>query len=113
MKMTVRSLAALTVVLSACSDAPVQPTAARIPTVNVAVQAQATDRSIVEFDGPVRKDFRQTVASLGGSVDFVADGAGFAGVSGLSVNARATLRRSTGVAAVYDDVVVQLSVEGW
>ena len=109
MQMTVLSVAALTVVLSACSDAPVQPTAARIPAVNAAVQAAATDRSIVEFNGPVRKDFRQTVASLGGSVDFVADGAGFAGVSGLSVNARATLRRSTGVAAVYDDILVQLS----
>ena len=86
-----------------------QPTVARIPTVTAAVQSAAASRSIVEFNGAVRKDFRQTVVSLGGSVDFVADGAGFAGVSGLSADARATLRRSTGVAAVYDDIVVHLS----
>jgi len=108
-KLSVLSLTALAVVLSACSEDPVQPTVARIPAVNAAVQAGAGGRSIVEFSGQVRKDFRQTVASLGGSVDFVAEGAGFAGVSGLTADALATLRRSNGVGSVYDDIIVQLS----
>jgi subtilisin family serine protease len=109
MKLSVLSLTGLAVVLSACSEDPVQPTVARIPTGNAAVQAGGASRSIVEFNGQVRKDFRQTVASLGGTVDFVADGAGFAGVSGLTADALATLRRSNGVGAVYDDIVVQLA----
>lgn len=109
MKLTVLSLTALAVVLSACSGDPVQPTVARSRTVNAAVQAAGASRSIVEFNGQVRKDFRQTVAALGGSVDFIAEGAGFAGVSGLTPNAAAALQRSTGVAAVYDDIVVQLA----
>ena len=109
MKLSVLSLPALAVVLSACSEDPVQPSAARIPSVNAAVQAGAASRSIVEFNGQVRKDFRQTVAALGGSVDFIVESAGFAAVSGLSADAAATLQRSNGVAAVYDDIVVQLS----
>jgi len=108
-KLSVLSLAALAVVLTACSEDPVQPTVARAPSVNAAVQAGAASRSIVEFNGQVRKDFRQTVASLGGSVDFIAEGAGFAGVSGLTPTAAAALQRSNGVAAVYDDIVVQLA----
>jgi subtilisin family serine protease len=112
MKLSVFPVAALAVALSACSEDPVQPTSARIPAVNAAVQAGAASRSIVEFNGPVRKDFRQTVASLGGSVDFVVEGVGFAGVSGLSAGALATLRRSAGVGAVYDDVIVQLGSPG-
>lgn len=112
MKLSVLSLIALTVVLAACSDDAVEPTAPRVPTVNAAVQAGAVNRSIVEFNGPARKDFRQTVASLGGSVDFIVEGAGFAGVSGLSSNALATLGRSAGVGAIYDDVIVQLGSPG-
>src|SRR6476620_4678316 len=104
MKLSVLSLATLAVALSACSEDPVQPTVARIPTMNAAVQAGAAGRSIVEFNGQVRKDFRQTVASLGGSVDFVAEGAAFAGVSGLTADALATLRQSNGIGAVYDDI---------
>ena len=105
MKLNVLALTATAVALSACSDDPVQPTVARVPTVNAAVQAAAANRSIVEFNGQVRKDFRQTVAALGGSVDFISEGAGFAGVSGLSANAAATLRRANGIGAVYDDVI--------
>src|SRR3954470_20757145 len=52
------------------------------------------------------KDFRAQVAALGGRVDFVAEGAGFAGVSGLSAAAAATLGRSPGIAAVHDDIVI-------
>jgi subtilisin family serine protease len=108
-KLNVLVLTATAVALSACSDDPVQPTVARMPTVNAAVQAAGANRSIVEFNGQVRKDFRQTVATLGGSVDFISEGAGFASVSGLSADAAATLRRSNGIGAVYDDVIVQLA----
>jgi len=107
MRLTILTLA-LAAVVSACAGDPAQPTTVRLPAVQAAVQTAAANRSIVEFNGPIRKDFRQTVASLGGTVEFVADGAGFAGVSGLAPGAIAALRRSSGVAAVYDDIVVQL-----
>ena len=96
----------LAVVVSACSEDPVQPTGAPSPTASAAVQATGTGRSIVEFNGQLRKDFRYQVAALGGTVDFVAEGAGFAGVSGLSAPAAATLGRSPGIAAVYDDIAI-------
>jgi hypothetical protein len=98
----------LAVVVSACSDDPVQPTSVPNPTASAAVQASGTTRSIVEFNGQLRKDFRAQVAALGGRVDFVAEGAGFAGVSGLSATAAAKLGRSPGIAAVYDDITIQV-----
>ena len=108
MRISVLSLVA-TVALVACSDSPVQPTTARALSATADVAAAARSRSVVEFNGAVRKDFAATVAALGGTVDFVADGAGFAGVSGLTAQAAATLGRSNGIAAVYDDVVMQLA----
>jgi len=99
---------ALAVVVSACSEDPVEPTGARSPTANAAVQAAGVTRSIVEFNGQLRKDFRAQVAALGGTVNFVAEGAGFAGVSGLSASAVATLGRSPGIAAIYDDITLQV-----
>jgi hypothetical protein len=108
MKLNVLPLAGLAAVLAACSDSPVQPTTARVATVNAAVQAASASRSIVEFNGQIRKDFARTVASLGGSVDFIVENAGFAAVSGLTANAAASLRNANGIGNVYDDVVVQL-----
>ena len=108
MKLSVLSLAGVAVVVAACSDTPVQPTTARVSTVNAAVQAASASKSIVEFRGQIRKDFAQTVASLGGSVNFIVENAGFASVSGLTAGAAATLRRANGIADVYDDVVVQM-----
>jgi len=96
----------LAVVVSACTEDPVQPTRAPSPTASAAVQARGTGRSIVEFNGQLRKDFRNQVAALGGTVNFVAEGAGFAGVSGLSASAAATLGRSPGITAVYDDIAI-------
>ena len=107
MRSPVLSLVAATVALAACSDSPVQPTPARAVTPTAAVAA-APNRFVVELNGPVRADFAARVAALGGTVDFVADGAGFAGVSGLSAQAAAALGRQAGVGAVYDDVPVQL-----
>ena len=98
----------LAVVVSACSEDPVQPTSVPDPTASAAVQASGTTRSIVEFNGQLRKDFRAQIAALGGRVDFVAEGAGFAGVSGLSPTAAAKLGRSPGIAAVYDDITIQV-----
>ena len=94
----------LAVVVSACSDDAVQPTAVPSPTASAALQATSGGRLVVEFNGELRKDFRSQVAALGGRVDFVADGAGFASVSGLTATAAATLGRSAGIAAVYDDI---------
>src|SRR6478672_9460744 len=99
----------LAVVVSACSEDPVEPTGARSPTANAAVQAAGVTRSIVEFNGQLRKDFRAQVAALGGTVNVVAEGAGFAGVSGLSSTAATTLGRSPGIAAVYDDIAFSAS----
>jgi len=96
------------VVVSACSEDPVQPTAVSSPTASVAVQATGANRSVVEFNGQLLKDFSSQVAALGGKVDFVAEGAGFAGVSGLSATAAATLARSPGIASVYPDVTIQV-----
>ena len=98
----------LAVMVSACSEDPVQPTGARSPMANAAVQVASASRSIVEFNGQLRKDFRNQVAALGGTVNFVVEGAGFAGVSGLSPAAAATLGRSPGIAAVYDDITIQV-----
>ena len=97
------------VVVSACSEDPVQPTVPS-PTASAAVQATSGGRSVVEFTGRLRTDFRSQVAALGGRVDFVAEAAGFAGVSGLSASAVAMLARSPGIASVYPDVTIQ--VEG-
>ena len=98
----------LAVTVSACSEDPVQPTGVPSPTASAAAQSAGANRSIVEFNGQLRKDFRSQVAALGGRVDFVAEGVGFAGVSGLSATAVATLMRSPGIAAVYDDITVQV-----
>jgi len=98
----------LAVVVSACSEDAVQPTAVPSPTASAALQATSGGRLVVEFNGQLRKDFRTQVAALGGRVDFMADGAGFAGVSGLGASAAAALARSPGVASVYDDVTIQV-----
>jgi len=98
----------LAVIVSACSEDPVQPTAVPSPTASAAVQAAGASRSVVEFNGQLRKDFGAQVTALGGRVDFVAEGAGFAAVSGLSATAAATLGRSPGIAAVYDDITIQV-----
>ena len=76
----------LAVTVSACSEDPVQPTGVLSPTASAAAQSAGANRSIVEFNGQLRKDFRNQVAALGGRVDFVAEGVGFAGVSGLTGN---------------------------
>jgi subtilisin family serine protease len=108
MKYRVLSLATLVVALAACADDPVQPSMARITAPSAAIAGVRASRSVVEFNGPVRADFAARVAALGGTVDFVVENAGFAAVSGLSADAAATLGRASGIAAVYDDVPMQL-----
>ena len=108
MKFIVPSMAACAVLLAACADSPVQPTTARVATASPAVAAGGSKR-VVEFNGAVRKDFAARVAALGGTVDFVSETGGFAGVSGLTAEAASTLERQAGVGSVYDDYVVQLT----
>jgi len=111
MKLSVLSLAAIAVGVAACADDPVQPIPPRLPAVNAAVSPAAT-RTVVEFNGPVRKDFAATVAALGGTVDFVSEHGGFAAVSGLTANSAAALGKKGGIGAVYPDVTVQFGPPG-
>ena len=99
--------AAVAVVLAACSDSPVQPTMAHAPSASAAVGA-GTAGHVVELNGQLRKDFAARVAALGGTVNFVSEAGGFASVSGLTAAGAASLARQNGVAAVYEDVTVQL-----
>ena len=99
------------VAVAACADDPVQPKPERIARASLAV-AGAPQRYVVDFSGPPRGDFAQRVAALGGTVDFIADGGGFAAVSGLSAQGLAALNKAPGVSAVFEDVVIQLSSEG-
>ena len=94
--------------LVGCVDAPVQPTAARPAAVSASRASSAAAPYVVEFNGDMREDFAARVAALGGSVDYVAESAGFAGVRGLTAAAAATLGRQTGIAAVYEDTELQL-----
>jgi subtilisin family serine protease len=106
MRTTVLSLAAAVAAMTACSDDPVQPVLI-LPTAPTRA-IQATGASVVEFNGPVRRDFAARIASLGGTVDFVVPSVGFARVSGLRPAAVDALQRSNGIAAVYDDVPLQV-----
>ena len=99
-------LSVAAVALAACSDSPLQPTT-NAPRANAAVAAATTDH-VVELNGPVRKDFAARVAALGGTVNFVSEAGGFASVSGLTAGGAASLARNPGVAAVYDDVTIQV-----
>ena len=107
MRLHVFSLVATAAVVAACADSPTQPAAVRVPTVNAAVNPGG--RSVVEFNGPVRKDFAGRVEALGGVVDFISENGGFAAVSGLTAQAAASLSKAAGVASVYDDVTLQLN----
>jgi len=107
MKLSVLSLAAIAVGVTACADNPVQPITARVPAANAAVSS-AGSRTVVEFNGPVRKDFGASVAALGGTVDFVSENGGFAAVSGLAPDAVTRLARMSGISSAYPDVTVQL-----
>jgi subtilisin family serine protease len=98
-------------VVTACAGDPVQPTAARTTTANLAVGGGAS-RWVVDFNGPARGDFAARVAALGGSVDFVVERAGFAAVTGLSGQTAAALGRSPGINSVFEDVIVQAASPG-
>src|SRR5690349_6142835 len=109
MRLNLVSLIALAFVVAACGDDVVQPrTTTNIPLPAAAVQVDPASRYVVEFNGPVRKDFADRVAALGGSVSFVSESGGFAGVSGLTADAAAKLSAQTGVGSVYQDIVVQM-----
>ena len=99
---------AAVVVVAACADDPVQPTPARTAHASLAV-AGAPQRYVVDFNGPRRNDFAARVSALGGTVDFISDGGGFATVSGLSAQAVASLGMAPGVSSVFEDVVIELS----
>ena len=107
MRLKVFAFAALAVGVTACADNPVQPIPAGVPASTASLASNAVSRSIVELNGPVRKDFAAKVAALGGSVDFVSENGGFAGVSGLTADGVASLSNQAGVGAVYDDVTIQ------
>ena len=94
--------------LTACADSPVQPTPGLVPTPTLSVSA--ANRYVVDFNGPASNDLASRVAALGGTVDFIAANAGFAGVSGLSAQAAAALGRAPGVKAVIDECHLMTSM---
>jgi hypothetical protein len=100
-------LAATVVAATACGDTPVQPTLDRVTRPNAA--AEAAGQFVVDFNGPVRRDFASRVAALGGTVNFVSETGGFASIAGLTAGAAAALGRDAGIAAVYPDIAIQLS----
>jgi lantibiotic leader peptide-processing serine protease len=105
MKRSYLSFVALTLVLSACADDPIQPTARFTPKFS---QVVADSRYLVDFNGQTPKGFAQTVEQLGGTVVMThASGVGI--VSGLTAEAAASLGATQGIGAVIEDVEVQVA----
>src|SRR5688500_19830990 len=80
MKLSYLSFGAFALVLSACADDPIQPTAKFAPQFN---QIVSESRHIVDFNGQVPKGFAVKVAPLGGSV-VMTHGSGVVIVSGIT-----------------------------
>lgn len=109
-----RSKAMLLVILAGlaagCVDDPVLPPADEFAP-SAAVVAAGSPGLVVEFRGAAPADLQERVAALGGTVEFVSEALGFARVRDLGAEAAAALAAGEGVAAVYDDVTLQLAAE--
>jgi len=91
------------VALAACSTDQPAPTAPASASLSVG-SGKSFSRHMVLFTGDrAPGDFAAVVAKLGGRVESVRNGVGFATVTGLSASAAAELKRATGVASVDAD----------
>ena len=96
-------------VLGACTESPTQPQAVDGTTHPAfAAAAQETPRHVVRFAAAESARIAAAVTALGGRVEFVSEGGGFAGVSGLSPAAVASLAATAGVSDLFEDVIMNL-----
>jgi hypothetical protein len=100
--------------VAACTDpvqAPTEQTTGlqSAPAFLQAAAAQPTGKYIVSLKGP-GSDLAQDVAAVGGTIDWVSQGAGLATVSGLSATGAAALAKKPSVSAVDADVAISFQV---
>jgi subtilisin family serine protease len=95
------------IVLAACADSPVELIRSPAPLLSVAQSADVSGRYVVLFrDGP-RSDFVSTVASRGGTIELLHEGAGIAIISGLSAENARAVEKSASVETVIEDFEYQ------
>jgi subtilisin family serine protease len=95
------------IALAACADSPVELIRSPAPLLSVAQSADVSGRYVVLFrDGP-RSDFISTVASRGGTIELLHEGAGIAIISGLSVEKARAIESSANVEMVIEDFEYQ------
>jgi lantibiotic leader peptide-processing serine protease len=92
-------------VFSACADDPAQP---KLKATKQLTQSE-DGRYIVELNGKLRADFAASVNALGGTIEFLHEGAGLATVSGLTEAGAASLASQAGVGGVHADVEFMLA----
>jgi subtilisin family serine protease len=95
------------IVFSSCMDDPVLPQSDLNPQFSQA----ADGRYIIELRGSDVAGLSAAVATLGGNLEFAHADAGIATVSGLTPVGAAELARANSVAAVHEDIEVQLTQE--
>jgi lantibiotic leader peptide-processing serine protease len=96
------------IALAACSTDQPAPTSPATASLAVG-SGKSFSRHMVLFTGDkAPADFATAVARLGGTVESVRDGIGFATVTGLSASAAAQLSKAGGVASVDQDVAIRL-----
>lgn len=95
--------------LTACSEPPASPITANAVRPGYALAAPAaTGRYLVTLKSSGASSLAAAVAALGGTVDWVSDGAGLAAVSGLDEAGAGALAQSSGVAAIDADEALAL-----
>lgn len=88
--------------LAACADQP--PVSPAVTTVSERASLASAERYLVLANGNgFAKDFASRVAALGGTIERVHGGAGFAVVSGLTADAATQLARTPGIGEVAPD----------
>ncbi len=95
--------------LAACSDTSTDALTAPAPGAPVrSVEASPSGEYLVRLKGN-GSSFQASVAALGGTVSFIHEGAGIAGVSGLTAEGATQLAGASSVAEVQPDAVLALS----
>jgi lantibiotic leader peptide-processing serine protease len=104
------ALLALTVVAS-CVERSTEPARRMSPESArlVAIPSVASEYLVLSNGNGFSTDFESAVSALGGTVETLHQGAGFALVSGLSADAATRLSSTSGVAEVQADAIVTLA----